>query len=71
VGQRAIRAMMATDSGLPVPVLTIAAEFRDEDTAAHIERIGLYSEVMARALDTDLRAAGFPEEAGGWYQEII
>ena len=31
--------------------LTVAAEFRDEDTASHIERIGLYSEVMARALN--------------------
>jgi len=30
--------------------LTIAAEYKDEDTARHIERIGLYSEVLARAL---------------------
>lgn len=30
--------------------LTIAAEFKDPDTAGHIERIGLYSEVMARKL---------------------
>jgi putative two-component system response regulator len=30
--------------------LVIAAEFKDRDTAAHIERIGRYSEVVARAL---------------------
>jgi putative two-component system response regulator len=30
--------------------LMIAAEYRDHDTAGHIERIGLYSEVVARAL---------------------
>lgn len=31
--------------------LTIAAEFKDEVTARHIERIGLYSRVIAEALD--------------------
>jgi putative two-component system response regulator len=31
--------------------LTIAAEFKDEVTARHIERIGLYSSVMGEALD--------------------
>jgi cyclic di-GMP phosphodiesterase len=30
--------------------LTIAAEYRDSDTAGHIERIGLYAEVLAGAL---------------------
>lgn len=30
--------------------LTIAAEYRDSDTAGHIERIGLYSEVVAGVL---------------------
>jgi len=30
--------------------LTIAAEHKDKDTAGHIERIGKYSEVMARAM---------------------
>ncbi len=30
--------------------LTIAAEYRDADTAGHIERIGLYSEVVAGVL---------------------
>lgn len=31
--------------------LTIAAEFKDEVTARHIERIGLYSSVLGEALD--------------------
>lgn len=31
--------------------LTIAAEFKDEVTARHIERIGLYSSVLGKALD--------------------
>lgn len=30
--------------------LTLAAEYKDHDTAGHIERIGRYSEVMARAM---------------------
>jgi putative two-component system response regulator len=30
--------------------LTVAAEYRDSDTAGHIERIGLYAEVMGRAV---------------------
>ncbi|HET9948414.1 MAG TPA: HD domain-containing phosphohydrolase [Longimicrobiales bacterium] len=30
--------------------LTIAAEYRDSDTAGHIERIGLYAETLARAM---------------------
>lgn len=30
--------------------LMVAAEYKDVDTAGHIERIGLYSEVVARAL---------------------
>lgn len=30
--------------------LLIAAEYKDRDTAGHIERIGLYSDVLARAL---------------------
>jgi putative two-component system response regulator len=39
--------------------LMVAAEYRDHDTAGHIERIGLYSQVVARALgfspgDTEL-----------------
>jgi len=31
--------------------LVIAAEYKDRDTAAHIERIGLYSELIARNLN--------------------
>ena len=30
--------------------LTLAAEYKDKDTAGHIERIGMYSAVIARAL---------------------
>ena len=30
--------------------LTLAAEYKDHDTAGHIERIGRYSEIMARAM---------------------
>jgi cyclic di-GMP phosphodiesterase len=33
-----------------VRILVQAAEYKDVDTAAHIERIGLYSEVVARGL---------------------
>jgi putative two-component system response regulator len=34
-----------------VEKLTIAAEFRDTDTGAHISRIGFYSKLIAEAMD--------------------
>ena len=38
--------------------LLAAAGFRDKETGAHIRRIGLYAEEMARALGWDKRATG-------------